>query len=151
MGVQGSGFREPFGIQFSISSLHQPFVQRYPLLGASVNLASRKYRVKVHMMPADAHQLILCPFPSENAVRSSENAGSITTYQLIPRMLLRRDIGARCFSVPPNTANRRALSRAISASIPIRTNAVFSVTPVSSVAFRINASFICKVVLMYMI
>jgi hypothetical protein len=54
---------------------------------------------------------------------------------------------SRFFSVPPRSARRRALSRAMRASRPIRTKAVFSVTPVSRAASAINVSPIFNVVL----
>lgn len=57
--------------------------------------------------------------------------------------------GIRCIagSVPPRAAKRRALSRAISASSPARTTAVFSSMPLSRVASFNNASSIFSVVL----
>ena len=51
------------------------------------------------------------------------------------------------FSVPPSAAKRAALARAISASRPIFTKAVFSRTPVSSEARNKTASSISSVVL----
>jgi hypothetical protein len=48
-------------------------------------------------------------------------------------------------SVPPSMANRRALSRAIRASRPMRTNAVFSFSPVKAAAFRSISSSMFKV------
>lgn len=56
---------------------------------------------------------------------------------------------ARPFSEPPSRASRRALSRAISASRPKRTKAVFSAIPVNREAFcrsaesMFNVVFIC--------
>src|SRR5438093_159579 len=63
-----------------------------------------------------------------------------------PRRLRIRD---NRFSVPPSWARRRALSRAMSASSPIRTRAVFSEIPVSLAAWRRSASSMFRVVLMY--
>jgi len=53
----------------------------------------------------------------------------------------------RFFSVPPRSARRRAPSRAMSAASPIRTKAVFSVTPVSRAASSINFASMFSVVL----
>jgi hypothetical protein len=62
---------------------------------------------------------------------------------------LRLGMGRACFSVPPSAANRWALFRATSDSSPIRTNAVFSLTPVRWAArFRMSSS-ILSVVLMH--
>ncbi len=62
----------------------------------------------------------------------------------------RRRIGSRLFSVPPSSARRRALSRAIRASSPSRTRAVFSSTPASLAALRSSVSSIFSVVLICM-
>lgn len=59
----------------------------------------------------------------------------------------RRGAGRRSFSLPPRAARRRALSRAMSASSPRRTRAVFSLTPVSRAARRIRLSSTLRVVL----
>ena len=59
----------------------------------------------------------------------------------------RRRIGFSAFSVPPSLAKRRALSRAISASSPNRSKAVFSLIPVSSLARLSNPSSMLRVVL----
>ena len=64
--------------------------------------------------------------------------------------LLLRGGRTRFLSVPPRSARRRALSRAISASRPIRTRAVFSAIPVRREAFPISASSIFSVVLICM-
>ena len=48
--------------------------------------------------------------------------------------------------MPPNAARRRALSSAISASNPRRTNAAFSVVPVSLAALSSKESSIFNVV-----
>src|SRR5438093_13764049 len=50
------------------------------------------------------------------------------------------------FSVPPKLASRRALSRAMSASRPSFTSAVFSSTPASLAAFLKSSSSILRVV-----
>ena len=63
--------------------------------------------------------------------------------------LRRRRTGRNRFSVPPSAANRAALARAIRASRPIRTKAVFSVTPVKRAAAANAASSILIVVLMH--
>jgi hypothetical protein len=52
-------------------------------------------------------------------------------------------------SVPPSFANRRALSRAINASRPMRTRAVFLETPVNRVARRRRIGSMFKVVRIY--
>ena len=44
----------------------------------------------------------------------------------------RRGIGRKAFSLPPNFASRRALSRSISALSASRTSADFSLTPVNA-------------------
>src|SRR5580765_3896227 len=59
------------------------------------------------------------------------------------RLRIRRS----CFSVPPRFAKRRALSLAIRASSPRRTNEVFSFTPVSLAASCSRESSILSVVL----
>ncbi len=48
-------------------------------------------------------------------------------------------------SLPPSLASRRALSRAIRASRPMRTNAVFSFSPVNAAALRSISSSMFKV------
>jgi hypothetical protein len=63
--------------------------------------------------------------------------------------LLRRRIGMSFFSVPPSAASLPALSRAINASRPIRTSAVFSCTPVNSAARDSFSSSMFSVVLTY--
>src|SRR5271157_4113213 len=63
---------------------------------------------------------------------------------LVGRLL---GIGDSFFSVPPRSANRLALSFAISASKPILTSAVFSEMPVSLLAFLRRALSILSVVL----
>jgi len=50
--------------------------------------------------------------------------------------------------VPPSRANRLAFSSVMSAAKPIRTSAVFSLTPVASAAWRSIRSSILSVVLM---
>lgn len=62
---------------------------------------------------------------------------------LVERLL---GIGESFFSVPPSSANRRALSFAMRASSPIRTRAVFWDTPVSFAASRTRASSMLSVV-----
>src|SRR6266849_374149 len=62
----------------------------------------------------------------------------------IPVRLLR--IFLSFFSVPPKSASRRALSRAISASSPSFTSEVFSSTPESRAAFLNKSSSMFKVV-----
>ena len=59
----------------------------------------------------------------------------------------RREMGRSRRSAPARDARRRALSRAIRASSPRRTSAVFSSTPVSLAAWRSNSSSILSVVL----
>lgn len=61
--------------------------------------------------------------------------------------ILRRRIGRMLFSVPPKSANRFALSRAISASKPNLTSDVFSSTPVSFIAFFKSSESMLSVVL----
>jgi len=56
-----------------------------------------------------------------------------------------RRTGDKRGSVPPSLANRRALSRAIRASSPMRTNAVFSFSPVNAAALRSISSSMFKV------
>ena len=60
---------------------------------------------------------------------------------------LRLRMGRRFFSVPPSLARRLLLSRAIRASSPRRTNAVFSLRPVKRDAFSKISSSIFRVVL----
>ncbi len=62
---------------------------------------------------------------------------------------LRRLMGLRPGSDPPSFASRRALSRAINASNPRRTRAVFLGIPVNRAARRIRDVSIFNVVLMY--
>ena len=62
----------------------------------------------------------------------------------------RREMGRKSFSLPPRAASRRALSRAINACSPCRTREVFSSTPVSRAACRINSSSMWMVVLICM-
>src|SRR5208337_3000495 len=64
---------------------------------------------------------------------------------LVGRLL---GIGDSFFSVPPRSANRLALSFAISASRPILTSAVFSEMPVSLLASLSRPPSILSVVLM---
>ena len=59
---------------------------------------------------------------------------------------LRRGLERAFVSEPPNAANRMALSRAMSASKPARTTAVFSRSPLNCVARPSNASSMFKVV-----
>jgi hypothetical protein len=59
----------------------------------------------------------------------------------------RRRGGRSVFSEPPSAASRRALSRAISASSPAWTIAVFSLRPVRFRAFSRRVSFRIRVVL----
>jgi hypothetical protein len=59
-----------------------------------------------------------------------------------------RGMGRSFFSVPPSLASRRLLSRAINASSPRRTRAVFSLIPVSCDAFLMIWSSMFSVVLM---
>jgi len=61
---------------------------------------------------------------------------------------LRLRMARRSFSVPPSLARRLLLSRAIRASSPRRTNAVFSLSPVKRDAFSKILSSIFRVVLM---
>jgi hypothetical protein len=63
----------------------------------------------------------------------------------------RRRIFFKPFSVPPNFASRRALSRATSASNPSRTREVFSAIPERRAAFLSNSSSMLSVVLICMI
>lgn len=58
-------------------------------------------------------------------------------------------MGRSFFCVPPSAANRAALSRAMSASRPIRTSAVFSRTPVNSEARDRIESSMLRVVLIH--
>lgn len=58
-------------------------------------------------------------------------------------------MGRSFFWVPPSAVNRAALSRAMSASRPIRTSAVFSCTPVNSEARSRIESSMLRVVLMH--
>jgi len=60
---------------------------------------------------------------------------------------LRLRIGRRSFSVPPSLARRLLLSRAIRASSPRRTSAVFSLRPVKRDAFSKISSSMFSVVL----
>lgn len=62
----------------------------------------------------------------------------------------RRRTSDRLFSVPPSSARRRALSRAIRDSSPRRTRAVFSSTPASLAALCSRASSMFNVVLICM-
>ena len=64
--------------------------------------------------------------------------------------VLRLGIGRRSFSVPPNLARRRLLSRAIKDSSPSRTKAVFSLMPVNRDASSKISSSMFSVVLMCM-
>jgi hypothetical protein len=63
---------------------------------------------------------------------------------------LRLGIAFNPFSVPPSLASRLLLSRAIKASRPSRTKAVFSETPVRREAFSIILSSMFNVVLICM-
>jgi hypothetical protein len=65
------------------------------------------------------------------------------------RLGRRRRIGLRPRSVPPSFDSRRALSRAINASRPMRTSAVFLETPVNRAARLMSDTSIFKVVRMY--
>ncbi len=58
----------------------------------------------------------------------------------------RRRIRLRRFSVPPSSASRRAFSRRINTSSPVRTRAVLSAIPVSFAARSSNASSMISVV-----
>jgi len=58
--------------------------------------------------------------------------------------------GPKPGSVPPSLASRWALSRAINASSPMRTSAVFVVTPVNRAARRRRDGSILRVVLIRM-
>ena len=60
---------------------------------------------------------------------------------------LRLRMARRSFSVPPSLARRLLLSRAIRASSPRRTNAVFSLSPVKRDAFSKISSSMFRVVL----
>ena len=93
--------------------------------------------------------------PSSRRLRSSRSpfrkwstqtdvSTRITTAHALWR---RRRTGLSFFSVPPSAASRRALSRAISASRPRRTRAVFSVTPVNCDARLRSSSSMLSVVL----
>jgi hypothetical protein len=62
---------------------------------------------------------------------------------------LRLRMERRPFSVPPSLAKRLLLSRAIRASSPRRTSAVFSLTPVKREALCNISSSMFKVVLMH--
>jgi|SRR6516225_1033880 len=62
----------------------------------------------------------------------------------------RRRIAPKPGSVPPSLASRWALSRAINASSPMRTSAVFVVTPVNRAARRRRDGSILRVVLIRM-
>jgi hypothetical protein len=62
---------------------------------------------------------------------------------------LRLRMGRRSFSVPPSLARRLLLSRAIRASNPRRTKAVFSLRPVKRDAFSKILSSIFSVVLIH--
>jgi hypothetical protein len=73
---------------------------------------------------------------------------SVDEYHFADRGRLRRTEDKRgC--VPPSLANRRALSRAIRASRPMRTNAVFSFSPVNAAASRSISSSMFKVDLIH--
>jgi len=61
----------------------------------------------------------------------------------------RRRIAFKRGSVPPSRASRRALSRAIKASRPMRTSAVFLETPVRRAARRMRDGSMFKVVRTY--
>src|SRR5688572_13401931 len=61
---------------------------------------------------------------------------------------LRRRVGRRPRSVPPSSARRRALSRAINASRPSLTKDAFSVMPVRRAAFRMRSSSMFRLVFM---
>ena len=61
----------------------------------------------------------------------------------------RRRIALNPGSVPPSLASRRALSRAINASRPMRTSAVFLETPVNRTARRRRDGSMFKVVRIY--
>jgi hypothetical protein len=72
----------------------------------------------------------------------------VDKYHFPDRSRLRRTEDRRG-SVPPSLANRRALSRAIRASRPMRTNAVFSFTPVNAAALLSISSSMFKVDLIH--
>jgi hypothetical protein len=61
----------------------------------------------------------------------------------------RRAMGRNCFSEPPRSARRFALSSAMRASNPILTREVFSFTPVSCEALAKARSSMFSVVLMH--
>ncbi len=63
--------------------------------------------------------------------------------------VLRRGTSFTSGSLPPRAASRSALRRAISASSPMRINAVFSLTPVSFAASLNSASSIFSVVFIH--
>ena len=67
------------------------------------------------------------------------------SHEALPERRLRT--GRRSLSLPPSSARRRALSRAISASSPRRTSEVFSSMPVRLEARRSRRSSIFSVVL----
>jgi hypothetical protein len=62
---------------------------------------------------------------------------------------LRRGLDLKPGSGAPSLARRRALSRAINASNPMRTSAVFLETPVNRAARRMRDGSMFKVVRMY--
>ena len=64
--------------------------------------------------------------------------------------ILRRGIGRKPRSDPPNLASLDALSRAIRASSPMWTRAVFLLTPVKAEALESKSSLMMMVVLMHM-
>src|SRR5438132_8081002 len=95
----------------------------------------------------DDTELLLYPEVREVLHGRDANDQPRPKYQRASRLIPRRlRTFFNFFSVPPRSANRRALSRAISASNPCLTSDVFSTIPESREAFFRRSSSMFNVV-----